>query len=113
MKKALVLMVILAALAAGFYYTRTTSVPITEVDDTPVGEQGRVMDIETYVSQNISQLSPEKEVLGGTFHVTNIETNGGTGVVSYEDGHNAYVADFSYEINDETGITMKSFVVRK
>lgn len=75
---------------------------------------GRTMSIEEYVRQNISELSPEPEVLGGTFYVTEIEAGNGKGVVSYEDGHNAYTADFTYTIEPEHGaITINSFVVRR
>ncbi len=70
------------------------------------------IDIEKYVTENISSLSPEKATLGGTFYVTDIEAAGGRGVVEYEDGHNAYVADFEYFI-DKYGITVSSFEVRR
>jgi hypothetical protein len=73
---------------------------------------GRVMSIESYVTQNISTLSPEPEVLGGTFHVTAIEAADGAGVVEYEDGHNAYTADFTYTMSDTEGIEITSFRVR-
>lgn len=73
---------------------------------------GRVMDIATYVSSNISELSPVKEQLGGKFYVTSIQAKDGRGTVSYEDGHNAYTADFTYTINDEKGIVITSFSVR-
>lgn len=74
---------------------------------------GKVMSIESYVRQNISALSPEKEVLGGTFYVTDIQAVDGKGVVSYEDGHIALIADFAYTADDRTGIQITSFVIRK
>ena len=74
--------------------------------------QGKLMSVESYVSQNISELSPIKEVLGGKFYVTQVEVLNGRGVVSYEDGHIAYTADFSYTSSDRTGHTITSFVVR-
>lgn len=63
--------------------------------------------VAAYVSQNISALSPEKEVLGGKFYVTNIDFDSGSGMVEYEDGHNAYVANFTYiyKQNGEVEIT--------
>jgi hypothetical protein len=73
---------------------------------------GKIMSIESYVTQNISNLSPEPEVLGGTFHVTNIEASDGAGVVAYEDGHNAYTADFTYTMSDTEGIDITTFNVR-
>jgi hypothetical protein len=73
----------------------------------------RMMDIATYVSLNISTLSPEAAVLGGTFYVTEIRTEDGVGYVKYEDGHNAYVADFTYTTNETSGHVITSFTVRK
>lgn len=56
--------------------------------------------VEAYVRANISQLSPQPEVLGGTFYVTDITIReDGTGAVSYEDGHIALAADFTYSID--------------
>jgi hypothetical protein len=72
----------------------------------------RVMDIQTYISQNISTLSPVGASLGGTFFVTSIQAEDGHGVVEYEDGHNAYTADFIYTMNDREGIDITSFDLR-
>ncbi|MDB5264835.1 MAG: hypothetical protein JWN64_406 [Parcubacteria group bacterium] len=68
---------------------------------------------EEYVRAHISELSPEPAVLGGTLFVTQITTNEGVGVVSYEDGHNAFTADFSYTKGTAGQVTVTSFVVRK
>lgn len=70
------------------------------------------MAIEDYVSQNISTLSPEKEVLGGQFYVTAIEAEDGKGTVSYEDGHVAFTADFTYTTDIEKGHTITSFSIK-
>lgn len=99
------------------YMFRDTLLPQKEVPnpvvetDTPT--PGRVMSIESYVSANISILSPIKETVGGTFFVTSIQAANGTGVVSYEDGHNAYTADFTYTIDERTGITIIGFGIRE
>lgn len=74
--------------------------------------QGKLMSVEDYVSQNISEFSPTKEVLGGRFHVTRIEVEDGKGVVEYEDGHIALIADFTYTSSDRTGHKITSFKVR-
>lgn len=74
---------------------------------------GRVMSVESYVTQNISELSPVKEVLGGKFYVTDIAAADGRGTVAYEDGHIALVADFTYEIYSDVGIRIMSFTVRE
>ena len=71
------------------------------------------MDIETFVRTNISTLSPVHEQLGGTFYVTSIEAHGGTGSVSYEDGHNAYTADFIYSVSQDGKPSVTSFTVRE
>jgi len=57
--------------------------------------------LSNYMVENISIVSPEPEVLGGTFYVTNIEfTSTNSGVVEYEDGHIALIADFEYFIDE-------------
>jgi len=71
-------------------------------------EEG-VSSINQYIADNISRLAPEPAQLGGTFYVTSIEATDGKGVVSYEDGHNAYTADFTYTIDP---ISITSFVLR-
>lgn len=81
-------------------------------NSTTTEDGGRYMDIESYVRYDISNLSPIKESLGGTFYVTSLETHDGTGVVSYEDGHNAYTADFTYEISGIGQPLVRNFVIR-
>lgn len=68
--------------------------------------------VEAYVAANISSLSSMPEVLGGTFYVTAIEAAGGSGTVSYEDGHNAYTADFTYSFRADGSVSVDSFTVR-
>lgn len=73
-------------------------------------------DIETkvaaYVRDNISNLSPEKEVLGGKYQVTDLAFTGdNTGTVSYEDGHVAYTAIFSYNISETGDVTIVTFEI--
>ncbi len=103
-------LVTFAAITAVVFAALITFSPRSETFSTPTG---KLMSVESYVSRNISNLSPEKEVLGGTFYVTDINVADGKGVVQYEDGHNAYIADFTYEAADGTGIRINSFVVRK
>lgn len=73
---------------------------------------GRYMDIESYIKNSISEISPVKETLGGTFYVTSIETHDGTGTVSYEDGHNTYIADFHYKIEEDGRPVISEFSIR-
>lgn len=100
------LLVALLAFGACVYFIETAEAPTDELQ-----ENGRVMDVETYVRQNISTISTEPPVLGGTWQVTNVVTKDGRGTVWYEDGHIALVADFEYTI-DKYGITISMFTVR-
>jgi hypothetical protein len=69
--------------------------------------------VEKYVTDNISKLSPVHEQVGGTFYVTSIHAEAGAGTVSYEDGHNAYTADFTYSSDAQNTVRVDSFVVRE
>ncbi len=78
---------------------------ISEVSSVVSEEKQKV--VEAYIKENISTLSPEKEVLGGKFYTTRLvfEKNN-TLHVEYEDGHNAYVAmvHFALEENNQVKI---------
>lgn len=81
---------------------------------TPMGARN-MMTIEEYVRKHIGTLSPERPVLGGTFYITDMQINANnqTGIVWYEDGHIALVADFAYARNTSHNLIITSFVVRK
>lgn len=57
--------------------------------------------VENYLSDNISELSPIKAVLGGTWYVVyaTVDLEKNTGVVAYEDGHLSEKKNFSYTTN--------------
>lgn len=58
--------------------------------------------IKNYLNKNISELSPEKEVLGGKFYITNIEfENNENAFIEYEDGHIALKAEIKFKIKNE------------
>lgn len=64
--------------------------------------------VEKYIRAHISEVVPEKAVLGGAWYVTSVFVNPSVkrGLVSYEDGHIAGIADFSYTRNvDQVVIT--------
>lgn len=107
---------LLAVIALGIYAGTRPAAPVVEEVETPRQEapQGKLMSVESYVTQNISLLSPIKETMGGTFYVTEIEVEPleNKGHVKYEDGHNAYEADFTYTSDDRTGHAILSFVVK-
>ena len=69
--------------------------------------------VEEYIRENISALSPEGEVLGGVFYVTEIRFTGtNLGVVEYEDGHIALVADFVYGFDTDADLRITLSNVR-
>jgi len=71
---------------------------------------GKSMVVE-YLRQNISELSPQKEVLGGKFYITSIEfISDNEAVIEYEDGHNPYKAQASFYIQPN-GVRINSFVL--
>ncbi len=98
-----------AAVDAGMLREVAESVVVTAalpvVDTTP---------LEAYLAEHLAELSSVKEVLGGHFYITDLVAANGSGTVSYEDGHNAYVADFTYLINTVDGtVTVENFTVRE
>ena len=69
--------------------------------------------VESYLKNNISTLSPVKAVLGGTWYVltSNIDLTKKSGTVTYEDGHIQKKKNFTYTINDKqevVNLTIKS-----
>ena len=55
-----------------------------------------------YLEENISQLSPEKEVLGGKFYLTSLDfISDQEVIVSYEDGHIALVAKVTFTLEQK------------
>lgn len=115
MKSSVIFLIVVGAIGAAlFFYQRSTQQEAVQEQVESGAQQGKLMSIESYVTQNISLLSPEKEVLGGTFYVTKIEVEPEEkkGYVEYEDGHVAFAADFTYTADDVEGITITSFVIR-
>jgi hypothetical protein len=110
--------IIILLLLGGIWYiadNRSSSTPIYE-DKNPTSTSTvsttTSLSVEDLVSKNISKLSVTKEQLGGTFYVTSIEAHGGAGTVKYEDGHNSYVADFTYATDANGTISITSFKER-
>lgn len=58
-------------------------------------------EFEAFLRLNLSELSPEKEVLGGTFYLTSLAwINDHEAVIDYEDGHIALRAQVSFSYLD-------------
>lgn len=103
---------VLSIFAYAIYQNKTVE-PV--VDTSPHAElNARADAIETYVKTNISTLSPVQATMGGTFYVTRIRILNGEGTVNYEDGHMAYVADFTYTVSDDNSVVeVLSFTLRE
>lgn len=105
---------LVALIGIGIYAATTQQAPAPVVQETSAdAPTGKLMSVEAYVTQNISAISPIKETMGGTFYVTEIEIEPERqrGNVKYEDGHNAYEANFTYISDDRAGHTITSFVI--
>jgi len=70
--------------------------------------------VENYVKENISVLSPTKEVLGGKFFVTKILfIDEDSGEVEYEDGHILLKSSFDYNIDKDGKVEVLDFNIIK
>jgi len=97
----------------GFYLAGSRSVPENNLNNDEISEQktSQLDLFESYIKSNISELSPEPAVLGGTFYVTEVRLlSDNLALVNYEDGHIAIqaVALFSV-LNDE--VIIESFEI--
>jgi len=64
-----------------------------------------------YLKENISNISPQKEVLGGKFQITNlVVTSSNTAEISYSDGHISLAARFNFSIVNGV-VTITNFVM--
>ena len=112
MKRLIVILVPVIVVVAVALLVIIFAMPKVAAAPAPV-PAGKLMSIESYVSLNIATLSSVKASAGGKFYTTSMQAAGGKGIVSFEDGHNSYVADFTYEMSDQTGIHVTSFTVRQ
>lgn len=68
---------------------------------------------EEILKNTINDLSPEKAVLGGTFHVIDIAwQDNGSALVTYEDGHILLKAHATFSM-DANGPVVKSFIIEQ
>ena len=95
----LAILILVFALVGIFAYWQVTNEPLeTLPTNNHTDDQSLV---KNYLQTNISQLTPEPAVLGGTFYVTEIKCeNPGECLVEYEDGHIALVGLAKYQINN-------------
>src|SRR3989338_8473338 len=101
MKKILLAIVAIGIILGVFYFFNRKEAIAPAVMDQNLAERANV---ENYLRENISKLSPVEAVLGGTWYVVSatvdLEKNSGT--VVYEDGHIQETKNFSYT-TDEKG----------
>jgi|GEM_PF-3934956 len=69
--------------------------------------------LKKYLEENISNLSPVKEVVGGKFYITEVNSLSATSAfIGYEDGHISYNAEISYSIGDDGIVKVDKFLVK-
>lgn len=115
-----IFLVFLASVGVFMFTSENVTAPTVQLkdrpQDTPYQEEAyknRRMSLQAYIGSHISELSPVQEVLGGKFYVSEVTAENGEGIVRYEDGHKAYVADFKYTESGETGYAITKFTVRE
>jgi hypothetical protein len=109
----IVIALVIAVLALFAYaiYQNSTSTPDYTGVHAPINQRADA--IEAYVRANLAELSPVEPSMGGSFYITRIRLLDGAGTVNYEDGHMAYVADFTYTVSENNrDVTVSDFVVR-
>lgn len=85
---------------------------ITEISDENKLTLGEQEIISSYLEKNISELSPEKEVLGGKFYITSIDFwNDQKLMIEYEDGHIALKAEIDFKYLDSENIVIENFKI--
>lgn len=70
--------------------------------------------VEKYLRDNISTISPQKEVLGGKFYITKLIWVGdSSGIIEYEDGHIVVKATFDFEIktDEQNSVVISNFKI--
>src|SRR3989338_6884838 len=106
MKKTLILIILLAAIAGVFYFANKQAVAPDVTPPVQSDSMAEKASVESYLRANIVQLSPVPAVLGGTWYVVSVEVNTdmNTGTVEYEDGHISEKRDFSYTTSGGTEV---------
>ena len=105
MKKILLAIVAIGIILGVFYFFNRKEALAPAAMDQNSAERANV---ENYLRENISKLSPVQAVLGGTWYVVSstidLETN--SGMVEYEDGHIQETRNFSYTTGEKGEVTV-------
>ena len=65
-----------------------------------------------YLEENISEISPEKEVLGGKFYLTSLDFIDSNNLkVEYEDGHIALMANINFDYLEGDEVRINNFEI--
>ncbi len=81
------------------------------IDDEEELTEERKELVSEYIEENISDLSPVEEVLGGTFYVVSMDFIGDDSILlEYEDGHISLMAEVIYSVENDT-VTIEYFEV--
>lgn len=66
--------------------------------------------ISEYFAKNISELSPEKEVLGGKFYINSLDfIDENNLIIEYEDGHIGFIARVNFQYLSPENININNF----
>lgn len=87
-----------------YVYKDSKNIPYNlELNDVACMDLQERANVEVFLRENISELSPVKAVLGGTWYVISsvIDLKNNSGIVIYEDGHIQEQKSFSYTVNDK------------
>ncbi|HOZ53511.1 MAG TPA: hypothetical protein PK142_02435 [bacterium] len=91
---------------------KNNSEVITEINDKNKLTLEEQEIISGYLEKNISELSPEKEVLGGKFYITSIDfLSDQKLMIEYEDGHIALKAEIDFKYLDSENIVIENFKI--
>ncbi len=102
-------LIALILIITGAYYFASLNNIVSEGN---LSQEEKEILVENYIKENISTLSPEEAVLGGTFMVSSITFfSGNEAVVDYEDGHIALSALATYEVSSGGEVEIKNFEV--
>ncbi len=82
-----------------------------DLNDVACGDVDEKENVEAYLKQNITSLSPIKATLGGKWYVvsTTVDVNKNEGAVVYEDGHFQEKTQFTYTVNESGEVVVQKF----
>ncbi len=114
------LKILIALAVIGMIVATAIFAPAIKTPEEPASEPVTVeQQVRTYFDEHLSDISPEKEVLGGKFFITSLTVATSTasssgyaeGHVSYEDGHNAFVATYRFALKSDGSLNdLRTFI---